>query len=431
MDRLNYFASFQRQLPEWENQITRAFLVMLRHVPMARAIFVEFIREQQRICNHLSNWHLPPYLLTGGERIDLETQVGRIEALAEGRLTSIVMSDQGEEITEPVRAVDRQAVYDGVFCFGDQVVVIENKPRGSSGARQVNPALAEGERFEINPHAVVIVWRELLAALSGPLLRQDITGAEAIILRDFLDYIQEKAPQLYPYSRLGMCGDSIDLLNNRLRQIMEELAPEAVKYHQGWGHYIQVIESGIRMVKISAERRNDEIFCTIALYPGDSQRQAKQLYRQLDVDALLRLPQSSKHRQAWEARPNFHLGYRASNICYPETGEIGFEGYVRYWQGNQSKVSQQKRGDDAFEGYFQSLLADRIISSKGLVQLRNDVASKRYDRLNVCPGIALLYRMPLEEAVRLDQTESLRGRLLQLIDEAFATWRQDFIPSQG
>ena len=47
MDRLNYFASFQRQLPHWENQITRSFLVVLRHVPLARALFIEFIREQQ------------------------------------------------------------------------------------------------------------------------------------------------------------------------------------------------------------------------------------------------------------------------------------------------------------------------------------------------------------------------------------------------
>jgi hypothetical protein len=341
MDRLNYFASFQRQLPEWENQITRAFLVMLRHVPMARAIFVEFIREQQRSCNHPSDWHLPPYLLTGGDRIDLETQVGRIEALEEGRLTSVVMSDQGEEITEPVRPVDRQAIYDGVFCFEDQVIVIENKPRGSSGARQVNPALAEGERFEINPHAVVIVWRDLLAALNGPLLRQDITGAEAIILRDFLDYIQEKAPQLYPYSRLGMCGGSVDLLNNRLRQIMEEMAPEAVKYHQGWGYHMRVVESGVLMIKIGAEQRPDGTFITIELYPGDSQRQSRAFYRHLDVKAFLLLLQPTDRRQPWSANTNFHVAYRTSNICFPELGSIDLEGYLRYWIAHQNRIAQQ------------------------------------------------------------------------------------------
>ena len=359
----------------------------------------------------------------------METQVGRIEVLEEGRLTSIVMSDQGEQITEPVRPTDRQAVYDGVFCYHDQVVVIENKPRGSSGARQVNPARAEGERFEINPHAVVVVWRDLLAALSGPLLRRDITGAEAMIVRDFLDYIQEKAPQLYPYSRLSMCGESIELLNNRLRQIMEEMAPEAVKYHQGWGYHIRVVESGLLMVKISAEKRQDGVVVTIALHPGDTQSQGRELYRRLDVEALLHLLHPTDKRDAWAASTNFHVAYRTSNICYPELGALSFEDYVRYWK--EKRIAQQKRGDDAFENYFQSLHAERIISSRGLSQLRTDVATKRYDRLNVCPGISLFYRIPLDGAVRLDQEGQLSGRLQELIREALATWEQEFAPLRG
>jgi hypothetical protein len=228
-----------------------------------------------------------------------------------------------------------------------------------------------------------------------------------------------------------MCGSSTELLNNRLRQIMEDLAPEAVKYHQGWGYNIHVVESGIKMISVWAEQHQDGICITVALHPGDSQRQGKELYRQLDIEGLLRLLLPSEQRQAWSASTNFHVAYRASNICYPEIGEIGLEGYVRYWKENQSRVSQQKRGNDAFESYFQSLLTDKVISQKGLGQLRDEVASKRYDRLNVCPGISILYRMPLEEAVRLDQAEKLREHLLGLIREALATWGQNFAPLGG
>ena len=41
MDRLNYFAPYESKKSWHEDQLTRAFLVVLRYVPMAQAVFLE------------------------------------------------------------------------------------------------------------------------------------------------------------------------------------------------------------------------------------------------------------------------------------------------------------------------------------------------------------------------------------------------------
>jgi len=61
MDRLNYFAPYESKLASHEDQLTRAFLVVLRYVPLAQAVFLELIRERQREIHALSI--IPSYFI--------------------------------------------------------------------------------------------------------------------------------------------------------------------------------------------------------------------------------------------------------------------------------------------------------------------------------------------------------------------------------
>ena len=45
MERLNYFAPYQSKSPHEEDQLTRAFLVVLRYIPLVRANFIDILRQ--------------------------------------------------------------------------------------------------------------------------------------------------------------------------------------------------------------------------------------------------------------------------------------------------------------------------------------------------------------------------------------------------
>jgi hypothetical protein len=73
MDRLNIFYPYENKPAHFEDQLTRAYLCLLRHVPLAHA---ERVPALGRMAN----------------KVDLRTQVKSIEHEA-GHLVSVLISD--------------------------------------------------------------------------------------------------------------------------------------------------------------------------------------------------------------------------------------------------------------------------------------------------------------------------------------------------
>ena len=47
MKRTNYFSGFEHRPRHFEDQLTRAFLVLLRLVPPVQSAFIDYIRDEQ------------------------------------------------------------------------------------------------------------------------------------------------------------------------------------------------------------------------------------------------------------------------------------------------------------------------------------------------------------------------------------------------
>lgn len=135
MDRLNYFAPFQSKLAGHEDQLTRAFLVVLRYVPLAQAASIDLLRE--RAIDNLNDV-IPPISGLVGAVPSFQTQVSTISK-SRGRLLSVLLSDETWTPTRELQFSARGARYDGVITYGLEsnehsaadvtwIIVIENKP---------------------------------------------------------------------------------------------------------------------------------------------------------------------------------------------------------------------------------------------------------------------------------------------------------------
>lgn len=229
-----------------------------------------------------------------------------------------------------------------------------------------------------------------------------------------------------------MCGQSIERINARLLVLMNEIARDSVRYHRGWGYHISLVESGVVKVRIGAHKDSDAASPTIrvALYPGDTQSQARAFYQGLSLDSFRQLVAANDIRGAWQVSTNFHVAYRSSNICYPERGELPIDAYLAFWKENIARIRQALRGDDSFQSLVDDLLKQGVISMKGVAEFSEDVQRKNYDRVNICPGVSMIHDIPLDAAVRQDDASgTLAMRLRDLIKEALATWGQPFEPN--
>src|SRR6266568_2646721 len=126
MERLNYFSPYQSKGAWHEDQLTRAFLVVVRMVPLALAALLDLVREQQGVQGSESRIPTSSEMLTGG--VEIQTQKNSIPQ-ATGRLVSVVMTDEEWHPEHDVVASDRGARYDGILAFDPEwLIVIENKP---------------------------------------------------------------------------------------------------------------------------------------------------------------------------------------------------------------------------------------------------------------------------------------------------------------
>ena len=75
MQRLNYFAPFESKPADYEDQLTRAFLVVARYVPMVQAALVDLIRQRQTDAG--SKTVIPPLTQLTYDDLQVETQTMR------------------------------------------------------------------------------------------------------------------------------------------------------------------------------------------------------------------------------------------------------------------------------------------------------------------------------------------------------------------
>lgn len=412
MDHLNYFAPYISKTSYHEDQLTRAFLVVLRYVPLAQASFIDSIREVQ--FENKSEQIIPPLSDLGSQLTTIESQVQSINQ-DNGRLVSIVLTNENWMPSGFVKASERGARYDGViyYAFG-WILVIENKPNSwNISEKQLNPNIPKGSEITIDPKSICLNWREVIEQLSSLLERGLIHGAEALLVLDFIDFIDKNFSYLNPYTSFRICKDNKYLLKRRCISVMEKIAPGKVKYHRGWKGFIE-IEGPVRTIDLYPEVfENGEWRIVLAMYPGATMTQAREFLNKLRKKEFLGLQE-----KGWKIAPDLHLSFRAANIATRTKKSL--EEYILYWQTEKRLISQVQRNN--FITLFQKLKDENLISEEDIPKLEEQFINSKRQTLNICPGLALYYSWSKPKAIELDSQDRFEEEVRFRIQEAIVTW---------
>lgn len=415
MDRLNYFTPYISKGSYHEDQLTRAFLVILRYVPLAQASFFDLIREVQ--LENKSEQIIPPLSDLGSQITTIETQVQTIKQ-HKGRLVSIIMTNENWVASGFVEASQRGARYDGVIYYAPEwVLVIENKPNFCNiWEEQLNPNISEGSEIRIDPKPVCLNWRKVIERFSSLIERQLVQGAEALLINDFLYFVDQKFSYLNPYTSFGICKDNRYLLERRCISVMEKIAPSKVKYHRGWTSFIE-IEGTARMIALYPEvLENGEWKVFLSMAPGDTVTQAKEFFYRLQKEEFFAL-----QGKGWKISPNLHFSFMATNLVWAATKE-SVEEYINYWRAKKKPISQVQRNN--FITLFQELKNECLISEEDVSKLEENFINSKRQTLNLCPGLKLEFSWSKSKAIELDSKGHFEEEVKLRIHEAIGTWGQ-------
>jgi hypothetical protein len=408
MNRLNYFNPYDSKVGSHEDQLTRAYLVLLKHSSHAFFTFIEYGRSKHKPSGEEKPITIIDFLEQGWE---IETQREN-PAINTNYLLSILITDSRIATADSsVQSSERNARYDGIITFGSNLtMVIENKPRsGNVWLGQLHPSqqnLAEGTVVYSNP--VILEWKEIIKQLNHLLSVPTISGYEKIMIEDFLSYVDENFPYLNPYDSLHQCKGNTELINRRINNLLKSISLDEskVNYHRNSSSYIQTPYPQIERICLGLNQNENEYSIELGLYFGDTQRQAIAFYKSN--------PQIS-HLKNTEWIPNFHVAFRSSGLVSFESEDSGH--YLQFWKDNVEEIHQQKRSD--VRKYFKQLVEKRIIvmPKSAEERLNEKFYETKMPNLNICPGLGIIFRFNSADAEELDRSGKLKFLLAEKIKE--------------
>jgi len=414
MERLNYFSPYQSKGAWHEDQLTRAFLVVVRMVPLALAGLLDLIRDQQVVRGSELKLPASTELLTNS--VEIETQKNSISQIT-GRLISVVMTDEEWKPEQDVVASDRAARYDGILSFDPLwIIVIENKPSSQDiWEEQVHPNLPENHAIEIDRVAIVLQWHNLIERLTALVAANVLHGVERMIVDDFLLFVDEQFSYLNPYDTFGKCKNS-PLLKRRCRSILEAAAPGRVNWHAGWKTYSILLNQPAPVKMCGLYPDNDGTRIEAAIYPGDTMSQARALFshlRQQGVDGLLAL-----RDRGWDIAPNFHFGFIRSGFGHGVKTRLSLEEYIHYWMEHSAEIEQVSLVAQTFEMALQKFVSSGMMGQGDVGKVVAALPAPTAQNFNVIPGIEMLFSWPLSRAVEIDSRGGMVEEFKRTVNEA-------------
>ena len=331
---LNLFEPY-RDLPRGhEDQLTRAAMIVLRLVPLARETLLQAIGEP-------SQSRLPDCVIDmqATNIVDPSEEGASGGEVRRGKLVSVFLTPDTEpfDLSEEVTDTDRGQRFDGVLRFDpDLVVVLESKVcrrwarRNGHRAAELNLG---GTRFD-ERRTCVLRWHDLLESWWRLVELGVLSPAEQAIVKDVLSYAHQDFGHLLPFGTLRRVGTDPVRRKWRLRSLLREatgIRPERA----GLVHVRLDLALGVASLQRAALDVEDERL-TLHLWPGELKRQAEHLYAGGNAERLCELLDEPG---AWSVQPQPLLGFRNAPVrtrvyltCTLDPGE-----YARRWQGEDWK----------------------------------------------------------------------------------------------
>lgn len=333
---LNVFEPYRELSRGHEDQLTRAAMIVLRLVPLAREALLAAIGEpsQSQLPDCIVDMQATNIVDPSEENV----AAGEVER---GRLVSVFLTPDTEpfELAEEVSDTDENQRFDGVLRFDPDLVVVLESKVCRRWARRNGHRVAElnlgGTRFA-ERRTSLLRWHDLLESW-WRLVELGVLGpAEQAIVKDVLSYAHQDFGQLLPFGTLRRVGSDPVRRKWRLRSLLRE-ATGIVPERAGLVHVrLDTALGALSLQRAALDIEQERL--TLHLWPGELKAQAEQLYAGGRVENLCELLDEDGPG-AWQVKPQPLLGFRNAPVrtrvyltCRLDPAE-----YARRWQGEDWK----------------------------------------------------------------------------------------------
>jgi len=423
---LNVFEPYRELSSHHEDQLTRAAMIVLRMVPLARETLLRAIGE-----GSLSGLPECSLDMQATHVVDPAPAGGEEQAPARGRLVSVFLTPDIEPfpLAEEVSETDRGPRFDGVLRFDPELVVVVESKVCRRWARRDGHRAAElnlrGARFG-ERRTCLLPWHDLLESWMRLIELDLLSTAERSLVQDMLDYAHRDFAHLLPFGSLRRAGSDPTRRQRRLRSLLSQatgVAPER-------GSLVHVrldMALGVVSFQRAALRlEGDEL--VLHVWPGELKHQAEYLYGE---DRAVRLSRLAGPGRPWRVEPQPLLGYRNAPVRSRVylTCTLDAATYARRWQGPDWERVGAHHHNYVMSDLWPWLLARGYASPRDLeaVQAFTDSLGRRFAHLR--PSMHVTRSWALELAEELDEDGRLAVEVREAVSQVLGVLEEPALPS--
>ncbi len=421
---LNVFEPYRELASHHEDQLTRAAMIVLRMVPLARETLLRAIGEG-------SQSGLPECSLDmQATQVVAPDAAGGEPAPARGRLVSVFLTPDIEPfaLAEQVSETDRGQRFDGVLRFDPELVVVVESKVCARWARRDGHRAAQlnlgGARFG-EQRTCLLPWHDLLESWMRLVELDVLSPAERELIGDMLDYAHRDFAHLLPFGSLRRAGNDPTRRHRRLRSLLAQatgVAPER-------GQLVHVrLDNALGVVsfqRAALALEGDELL--LHVWPGELKHQAEHLYAE---DRALRLSRLAAPGSPWTVQPQPLLGYRNAPVRSRVylTCTLGAAAYARRWQGEDWEQVGAHHHNYVMSELWPWLLARGHASECDLEPVRAFSASLGRRFAHLRPAMHAMRTWALEEAEELDEDGRLAAQIREAVSEVLSVLEEPPLP---
>lgn len=422
---LNVFEPYRDLGRGHEDQLTRAAMIVLRLVPLAREALLHEIGER-------SQSRLPDCTvdLQAAHLVDPSEESASNGKIQRGRLVSVFLTPDFEppEIASEITDTDRGQRFDGVLRFDPDLVVLLESKVCRKWARRNGHRVTElnlgGVRFQ-QRRTCLLRWHDLLEAWWRLAEIGVLSPAEHALVQDMLSYAHQDFGHLLPFGSLRRVGADPTRRKWRLRSLLREatsIEPERV----GLVHVRLDNALGAQSLQRAALDIDEDDRLTLHMWPGELKPQAEHLYAAGHADRLCELATAAE----WRVEPQPLLGFRNAprRTRVYLTCKLDAPTYARRWEGEDwSHVGAHHRNSIRSE-LWPWLLERGYASEEDAERLDPFLRALGRRFAHLRPSMHVVRSWSWADAERLEDEGRLVGEIRDAVNAVLGALEEPLLP---
>jgi hypothetical protein len=425
---LNVFDPYRDLGRTHEDQLTRAAMIVLRLVPLARETLLRSIGEP-------SQSELPDCTvdMQATHIVDASEESAAGGEVKRERLVSVFLTPDTEpaESDGEVKDTSRGQRFDGVLRFDPELVVLLESKVCTRWARRNGHRVGElnlGSARFTQRRTCVLRWHDLLESWWRLVELAVLSPAERALVQDLLTYAHQDFGHLLPFGSLRRVGADPVRRKWRLRSLLREatgLQPERV----GLAHVrLDTALGVISMQRAALDLDGDELI--LHFWPGELKRQAEHLYGAGHAERLPELERSDGGGGGWRVEPQPQLGFRnapARTRVYLSC-RLDAVTYARRWRGEDWAWVGAHQPETILAELWPWLLRRRYASARDKARVESFLNTLGRRHAHLRPSLHVARAWPFEEATRLDDEGLLAVEIREAINCVLALLDEPELP---